>query len=65
MRIKVVHFVLSESYGGIESFLYEMYRRNDDENLKMEFVAVGYDNSIADRFRKIGAIVQNVSKRDN
>lgn len=65
MRIKVVHFVLSESYGGIESFLYEMYRRNDDENLEMEFVAVGYDNSIAERFRKIGAVVQNVSNRDN
>lgn len=65
MRIKVVHFVLSESYGGIESFLYEMYRRNDDNNLEMEFVAMGYDNSIADRFRKIGAIVQNVSNRDN
>lgn len=64
MKIKVVHFVLSESYGGIESFLYEMYKRNDDDNLEMEFVAVGYDNAVADRFRKIGAVVQNVSKRD-
>lgn len=65
MRIKVVHFVLSESYGGIESFLYEMYKRNDDRNLKMEFVAVGDNNSIADRFQKMGAVVRNISRRDS
>ena len=44
MKVKVVHFAISETFGGIESFLYEIYKRSNDENIQMEFVAVGYKN---------------------
>lgn len=65
MKVKVVHFAISETFGGIESFLYEIYKRSNDENIQMEFVAVGYKNGNVNKFREIGATVKVVSKRNN
>ena len=65
MKVKVVHFAISETFGGIESFLYEIYKRSNDENIQMEFVAVGYKNGNVNKFREIGATVNVVSERNN
>lgn len=65
MKVKVVHFAISETFGGIESFLYEIYKRSNDENIQMDFVAVGYKNGNVNKFRGIGATVNVVSERNN
>lgn len=65
MKVKVVHFAISETFGGIESFLYEIYKRSNDENIQMDFVAVGYKNGNVNKFRGIGATVNVVSELNN
>ena len=65
MKVKVVNFAISETFGGIESFLYEIYKRSNDENIQMDFVAVGYKNGNVNKFRGIGATVNVVSERNN
>lgn len=64
-KIKVLNFVISSTFGGIETYMYGVYETIDKNSIQMDFVA-SYENAeTVKKFRELGAKVHIVSSPKN
>lgn len=64
-KIKVLHFQINESVGGIETFLLNLYRQIDRNLIQFEFVTSCSHAAKEEEFTKLGGIVHHVSTCSN
>lgn len=60
-KIKVLHLELSENMGGIESFLYNLYREIDRDKIQFDFVTRSDKPAMESELRELGAKIYHVS----
>lgn len=60
-KVKVLHLELDAHMGGIESFLYNLYRAIDKERVQFDFVTRANTPAREDELRKLGANIYKVS----
>lgn len=63
--IRVLHIGLSDSFGGIESFLLNLHKAIDCKMFHFDYVAYGPDTPREDEFRILGAKVYHLTNRKN
>lgn len=61
-RIRVLHSELNGELGGIESFLYNVYRFIDKEKVEFDFLTISDTPAYGDKFKKMGSTVYKVPK---
>lgn len=64
-RIRVLHSELNGELGGIESFLYNVYRFIDKEKVEFDFLTISDTPAYGDKFKKMGSTVYKVPKHIN
>lgn len=64
-KIKVLNFMISDSFGGIETYLSGAYKMMDKEKIQMDFVASDEKADTVKMFRKMGATVHIISSPKN
>lgn len=64
-KIKVLNFMISDSFGGIETYLSGAYKAIDKEKIQMDFVASDDEADTVKQFRKMGATVHIVPSARN
>lgn len=64
-KIKVLHFELSDRIGGIESLLYNLYRKTDRERFQFDFVSLHENPAYCDELRKFGGNIYKTSSYKN
>lgn len=64
-KIKVLNFMISDSFGGIETYLSGAYKMMDKEKIQMDFVASDDEAGTVKQFRKMGATVHIVPSARN
>lgn len=64
-KIKVLNFMISDTFGGIETYLSGAYKIMDKEKIQMEFVAEDENADTVKMFRGMGAVVHIISSPKN
>ena len=49
-KIRVLHFELDENLGGIETFLLNLYKQIDRDNVQFEFVTTAKEAALEEQF---------------
>ncbi|MCI8428333.1 MAG: glycosyltransferase family 1 protein [Lachnospira sp.] len=60
-KIRVLHFELDENLGGIETFLLNLYKQIDRDNVQFEFVTTAKEAALEEQFLSLGGIIHHVS----
>lgn len=64
-KIKVLHFQIEDGFGGIETFLLNLYKQIDRNVIQFEFITTSKHVVIEKELTKLGGIVHHISSCSN
>lgn len=60
-KIRIIHFELDKNLGGIETFLLNLYKQIDKEEVQFEFIVPVEKAALEEEFYEIGGVIHHVA----